>query len=167
MAAVAAKAPHDGQVRDLGHDLHSGIWLGSERPLLRVVTTSQGRIRGYASDEQLARTELGAVGEFLADDPSAEALPVRLQRLDLTGVSHLQLELLVADRGGPIAVRRDAEQRAVPLQAQFGAEFVIARNGVGPARPVRGVVLLNGPAESLLASGWRRLCSLLIRESGF
>ena len=161
------KAPHDGQVRDLGRDLHPGIWLGSELPLLRVVATAQGRSRGYASDEQLARMQPGALGEFIADDPSAEALPVRLQRLDLTGVSHLQLEMLASDRGGPIAVRRDADQRAVPLQAQFGAEFVIVRDGVGPERPVRGVVLLDGPAESLLASGWRRFWSLLIRESGF
>lgn len=161
------KAPHDGQVRDLRRDLNPGIWLGRERPLLRLVTRTRGRIRGYASEAQLARVEPEADGEFIGDDPSADAIAVRLEQLDPNGVGALQLEMLASDRGGSIAVRRDAEQRAVPLQAQFGVTFAIRQAGTGPARPQRGVVLLNGPTESLLASGWRRFWSLLIRESGF
>ena len=161
------KAPHDGQVRDLLRDLSPEIWLGRDRPLFRLVTTSRGRIHGYASEAQLARVEPGAQGEFIGDDPSADAITVRLQQLDPNGISAVQLEMLASDRGGPIAVRRDAEQRAVPLQAQFGAEFTVETTGAGPVRPMRGVVLLNGPAESLLASAWRRFWSLLIRESGF
>lgn len=160
------KAPHDGRVRDMELDLTPGRWVSAEQPLLHVVSAGY-RLRGYASEEQLARVALGAPGVFISDDPTADAVPVRLEQLDPNGVRYLPLAPLASDRGGPIAVRRDVQQQAIPLQAQFGAEFAIEIASDRPVRPQRGVVLLEGPAESLLTSGWRRFWSLLIRESGF
>ncbi|MCX9107344.1 efflux RND transporter periplasmic adaptor subunit [Aeromonas veronii] len=160
------RALQAGVVRDLAQGLAPGRWLGVEQPLLRIVDTGAGRVRGYVQEESLARLTQGARGEFIADDPSAAALPVRLDHIDATGIASLPLEALASDRGGPIGVRRDAEQRAVPLQAHYGVTLSPAPPLPGAGQQ-RGLVLLDGQAESLLGRFGRRAWALAIRESGF
>jgi len=160
------RAPHAGVVRDLLSDLTPGRWLSPQPALLRVVERG-ARLRGYLAEEALWRVEVGAVGRFIADDPVRAALPVRLNEIDATGVSHLDQDALASDHGGPIAVRRDEGRRAQPLQAQYGVRLTLVEAAPMPAQPLRGLVVLQGKAQSLLGSAWRRLAALGVRESGF
>ena len=127
------------------------------------------RLRGYLEEEALWRLEPGAEGRFIADDPAQAALPVRLSEVDATGVAYLELEALASDRQGPIAVRRNAQQRAEPLQAQYGVRLNLLKKDGDTMLdcPQRGLVVLQGRGESLLGRLWRRLAALGIRESGF
>lgn len=161
------RAPHAGTVRDLLGDLTPGRWLSPQTVLVRVVEPGQ-RLRGYLPEEALWRVEPGAEGRFIADDPLRAALAVRLAEVDATGVGHLELEALASDRDGPIAVRRNAQQRAEPLQAQYGVRLELQEPvALAPLRPQRGVVVLQGRSESLLGAIWRRAAALGVRESGF
>ena len=92
---------------------------------------------------------------------------VRLEEVDANGVAYLQLEALASDHHGPIAVRRNAQQQAEPLQAQYGARLHLLDDFAAPAQPLRGVVVIEGKGESLLGSLWRRMAALGVRESGF
>lgn len=160
------RAAQAGTVRDLARDLTPGRWLAPQTVLLRVVEPGL-RLRGYLEAAALWRVEAGAEGRFVADDPTRAALPVRLAEVDATGAAHLELEALASDRGGPIAVRRDEQQRAVPVQGQYGVRLELRDAFPAPVRPLRGVVVLEGEGESLLGLVGRRLAALGIRESGF
>ncbi|WBM33511.1 MULTISPECIES: HlyD family efflux transporter periplasmic adaptor subunit [Pseudomonas] len=166
-ARLSLRAPHAGTVRDLADSLQPGRWVSADLPLARV--TEHGlRLRGYLTEADLWRVAPGSTGQFIADDFLRRALAVSLVAVDATGVSHIDQEALVSDHKGPIAVRRDEDKKAQPLQAQYGAQFALQDPDQPPlAHPQRGVVVLNGAGESLVAAAWRRMAAIGVRESGF
>ncbi|WP_220814275.1 biotin/lipoyl-binding protein [Pseudomonas paralcaligenes] len=160
------RAPEAGTVRDLLPALAPGRWLSPADPLVRVKAAGL-RLRGYLGEEYLWRVQSGAEGHFIADDPARPALAVRLDEVDDTGVAYLELESLSSDHQGPIAVRRDAQRRAEPVQAQYGVRLTLLDELPDPSQPLRGVVVLDGAGQSVLGAAWRRLAALGVRESGF
>ncbi|WP_019331792.1 HlyD family efflux transporter periplasmic adaptor subunit, partial [Pseudomonas syringae] len=160
------RAPKAGQVRDLLPQLSAGRWVSTKDPLLRIVEDGT-RIRGYVAENALWRIAPGDRGRFIADDPMRESLRVELQEVDANGVAWLDQEALSSDHHGPIAVRRDENQRAEPVQGQYGVRLKLVDNTAAPSQPLRGVAVLDGRSESLLGATWRRLAALGVRESGF
>ena len=160
------RAPHAGTVRDLLPNLTPGRWLSSKDALARVVEDGS-RLRGYIAEAELWRVKPGATGRFIADDPMHPALAVKLDEIDTNGVAYVDQEALTSDHHGPIAVRRDQQQRAEPVQAQYGARLTTLDQPPTPVQPLRGVVVLQGSGESVLGVAWRRLAALGVRESGF
>ncbi|WP_172147253.1 MULTISPECIES: biotin/lipoyl-binding protein [Pseudomonas] len=159
------RAPFAGVVRDLANNLHPGRWLAMEPALVRVIAAG-ARLRGYLPEGDLWRVGPGAPGHFIADDPVRERRAVQLQSIAATGAAYLEQEALASDRGGPLAVRRDEEQRARPLQGQYAVHLSLDEP-LAVTQPLRGVVELQGRRESMLAAAWRRLAALGVRESGF
>lgn len=161
------RASHDGVVRDLPADLAAGRWLSPQQTLVRVVE-ERARLRGYLAEESLWRIEAGAQGRFIASaDPWLPSVPVRLTEVDVTGSAYLDQPALASDQGGPIAVRRDAQQRPEPQQAQYGVRLVPRDERAAPRQSLLGVVVLEGRGESILGAIWRRMAALGVRESGF
>lgn len=161
------RSPQAGVIRDLDGDLREGVWLAPEHMLLRVVGNRRPKLRGYVEQVALARLNPGDEGRFVADQPGTPSLPVRLQDLDTASSTSLSLPLLASDLGGPIAIRRDTEQRAIPEHAQYGARLQVLAETEAPAQAVRGLVQLRGRSDSILSGFLRRLAALGIRESGF
>ncbi len=160
------RAPHAGTVRDVLPNLTPGRWLSSKDALARVVEDGS-RLRGYIAEAELWRVKPGATGRFIADDPMHPAISVKLDEIDTNGVAYVDQEALTSDHHGPIAVRRDQQQRAEPVQAQYGARLTTLDQPPTPVQPLRGVVVLQGSGESVLGVAWRRLVALGVRESGF
>ncbi|MDX9675404.1 biotin/lipoyl-binding protein [Pseudomonas zeae] len=160
------RAPQAGNVRDLLPNMTVGRWLSSKDALARVVEDG-ARLRGYLAEAELWRVKPGASGRFIADDPMHPALAVQLNEIDTNGVAYVDQEALTSDHHGPIAVRRDQQQRAEPVQAQYGARLSVLDTAPTPPQPLRGIVILQGSGESLLGVAWRRMAALGVRESGF
>ncbi|PMY40352.1 biotin/lipoyl-binding protein [Pseudomonas sp. FW306-2-2C-D06C] len=160
------RAPETGQLRDLLPQLQVGRWVSPKDPLVRVVEPG-ARLRGFLAEADLWRVAPGAPGRFIADDPMHPALEVQLTEVDTNGVAYIDQEALTSDHHGPIAVRRDENHRAEPVQAHYGARLKVLDASVTPSQPLRGVVVLQGRGESLLGTAWRRLAALGVRESGF
>ncbi|MCV4273124.1 HlyD family efflux transporter periplasmic adaptor subunit [Pseudomonas capsici] len=163
---LLVRAPQAGQVRDLMPKLSPGRWVSTQTPLARIVEGGT-RIRGYLAEDALWRIAPGDKGRFIADDPMRGSLPVELLEVDANGVSYLDQEALTSDHRGPIAVRRDENQRAEPVQGQYGVRLKVLEDIEAPTQPLRGVAVLQGRSESLLGAVWRRLAALGVRESGF
>ncbi len=163
---LLVRAPQAGQVRDLMPQLAPGRWVSTQAPLARIVEGGT-RIRGYLAEDALWRISPGDTGRFIADDPMRRSLQVELLEVDANGVSYLDQEALASDHHGPIAVRRDENQRAEPVQGQYGVRLRVVTEIEAPTQPLRGVALLQGRSESLLGATWRRLAALGVRESGF
>jgi putative peptide zinc metalloprotease protein len=163
---LLVRAPQTGQVRDLMQQLSAGRWVATKEPLLRIVEKG-ARMRGYLAENALWRIAPGDRGRFIADDPMRPSLAVQLLDVDANGVAYLDQEALSSDHHGPIAVRRNENQRAEPVQAQYGARLTLLEDIAAPVQPLRGVAVLQGRNESLLGAAWRRIAALGVRESGF
>lgn len=160
------RAPQAGTVRDVLPQLSVGRWLSTKDALARVVEEG-ARVRGYLAEAELWRVAPGATGRFIADDPMHPAVEVQLSEIDANGAAYVEQEALTSDHHGPIAVRRDENHRAEPVQAQYAVRFEALDATATPHQPLRGVVVLQGRSESLLGTAWRRLAALGVRESGF
>ncbi|MBM7059658.1 biotin/lipoyl-binding protein [Pseudomonas sp. UL073] len=160
------RAPQSGVVRDLLPELAPGRWLSPTAVLARVVEPGV-KARGYLAEQALWRVQAGDSGRFIADDANRPALAVRLDSVDATGAAHLDLEALASDRQGPIAVQRNADGRAQPVQAQYGVRLAVLDDDLTLDQPLRGEVVLAARSESLLSAIWRRVAALGVRESGF
>ncbi|MFJ2686111.1 biotin/lipoyl-binding protein [Pseudomonas sp. NPDC087342] len=160
------RAPQTGKVRDLLPQLIAGRWLSPKEPLARVVEDG-ARLRGYLAEAELWRIAPGATGRFIAEDPMHPAVAVQLSEIDANGAGFIDLEALTSDHHGPIAVRRDQNQRPEPVQAQYAVRLTTLDNIATPVQPLRGVVIVQGHSESLLGTAWRRMAALGVRESGF
>lgn len=161
------RVPHGGRVRDLADNLAPGRWVSAELPLAQVAEEGL-RLRGYLAEADLWRVAPGTEGHFIADDVVRGSLPVSLAEVDANGVSYIDQEALISEHKGPIAVRRDEDKRAQPLQAQYRVQFVLEKGAPEHlAHPLRGLVVLDGQGESLLSAAWRRLAAIGVRESGF
>lgn len=164
---LAITAPQDGVVRDIARDLTADRWLTSDMPLLRVVESGAGRVQGYLPEDALRLASRGMDGTFIADDPAWPRLRVQLNEIAPTAVASLQQEMLASDRHGAVAVRRDREQKALPVQAQYAVRLQVLNADSLPRQPLRGTVVLAGERESVAGALWRKVAALGIRESGF
>ncbi|MEI7238836.1 HlyD family efflux transporter periplasmic adaptor subunit [Pectobacterium brasiliense] len=161
------RAPQSGVVRDIAVDLTPGRWLDADLPLLRVVSSEGGRLRGYLREDKLNRIAAGMSGQFIADDPARAAVPVILKDIDPTGIAFIEHNILASEHGGPIAVRRDEQKQLRPVQGWYGVNLDVATDSTLPLQPLRGLVVMNGEAESLFTGIWRQVAALGVRESGF
>lgn len=163
---LSIRAPEAGVVRDVLPMLQPGAWLSPQTTLARLIEPGL-LVRGYLQEGELWRVEPGAEGRFIFDDPARASIGVRLSEVDTTGTSSIQLEALISDYQGPIAIQRDAEGRAQPVQGQYGVRLQVNDSQLRVNQPLRGQVVLQARSESLFSAIWRRVAALGIRESGF
>ena len=130
--------------------------------------------RGYVSEEDVARIDLGVPGRFVPEDLSQPIQDVRLERIAAVGTSVMDLVELSSHYGGGVAARavsRLGEARIqVPVLGQFMVNGIInvgsGNVACSPVRAVRGTLHVRGRPESFAARFWRHLLKVLVRESG-
>jgi putative peptide zinc metalloprotease protein len=164
-AELAVRAPIAGRIVELNPELRVGRWLAIKEPI--AVVASEGRsLRGYVSENGMARLKPGAIGRFVPDDPEAASASVVLREVATASAPTIEIPDLAGQFGGPIATQPDSRQRPVPVTAQFSITMEVPGDRWTSARTMRGVVHLKGEPESLAAGLWRQILKVLVRESG-
>jgi putative peptide zinc metalloprotease protein len=168
-AQLALTAPFDGRMTDLADPLRPGQWVRPEQVLGRVISSDRSRVVAYIAADDLPRVSLGAAARFIADDPAAAAISLRVETLAPANADVLDVPYLAASRGGPIPT--------TPIKNGHGAErptIAVYRAVLTPEQPIpasrhtlTGRVLIDGPPLSLARRAWRAAAAALIRESGF
>jgi putative peptide zinc metalloprotease protein len=162
---LVVRAPNAGVLRDAPPDLAVGRWMGPQTPL-GLVASEAGKLTAYVEQEDLTRVQEGADAVFYPEDPGLAAQPARVRAVDRLGAGRLEGGYLAAPLGGRVKARLDASGAWTPL----GAVYRVTADPAAPDAPekaTRGVLHLEGPAESWGQRIWRRTAAILIRESGF
>lgn len=163
--ALVLRAPFGGELRDVDHDIHSTIWVDRTHRLARLVRSDRFVVHAYVSEDVLSRLDVGTKGEFVPDDLQLGAIDIQLDEISETGVLSIDVPYLASVFGGAIPSERDADDNIRPRKSQY--LVTLSPETEWPiARVVRGVVHLPGKAESLGQAIWRRIFSVLVRESG-
>lgn len=166
IAKLEVRAPFGGRVVDLNPDLHDGRWIGPNAPLLTVVDDTDYVARGYLAEADLWRIANGTSGKFVPDDVMRKSVPVSVRDVSVANTPALEIAYLASIHEGPVAVRKDAGQQLIPVEAQY----LVLMDLLDPQPPgrqvTRGLVRLDGRPESIAARVWRRTLQVLVRESG-
>ena len=163
---LVLRAPASGMVLELDREAHPGRWVKPSQQLALIGKPVRLEVTGYAAEEDVWRISTGTTGAFIPDAALAPAIDVRLRDIAVTGSSSLDVTSLASVFGGPIAVERSSKGDLVPVRAQYQVRLEPLEPLSGHRTQWRGVVLLDGEPESLLARVWRRTLNVLIRESG-
>ena len=170
---LAVVSPIDGIVVQTDRRLDTGRWIGRDTLVARIADPSLAGLRGYLSEDDLARLDIGAEGTFVPDDPSRPSQPVRLSRVADVAASRLDPGYVASSNGGPVPVqpaREGAREAPRPFGSWFAirAEFIDeieAESGLPAAR--RGVAVFRGRPESWAERAFAQVARVLLRESAF
>ena len=164
-------APQGGTVAEFNSAIHPGRTIGRSEFVALIRGSGPLVARGYISEDDIGRLGRRNSGRFVADLPGWPSLDVQLQDIARSGAAAIETPELASQHGGPIAVRPHAadggHRRLIPVKANYLATMVVSPGTIAPGYSARGVVVLEGDAESSAGRAWRQIAAVLVRESGF
>lgn len=181
-AQLTMVAAFNAIVADRADPLAAGEWVGAGEWLATLAAPGPARIEAYVAESDLRRVRLGDGARFLPEDPARPALRLRVIEIASTATRRLAaVPELASGNGGAIAALRtpasarpepetDANGQWVPEQAIYRVLLQAESHGsIAPAlgQALRGTVVIDGEAESLLLKAWRQAASIVVREAGF
>lgn len=165
-------SPLNGVIAEVEPNLFEGRWL-QRGDLIALVRGASARIvRGYVSEDNVARLDLNAMATFVPEQIDHPRLAVQIAHVAPVGVGALDMAELTSHYGGTVATRApqrgSGNQQLLPVTGQFLVTASVSSDADRKiVRVGRGVVHAQGQPESIAARTWRHMLKVLVRESGF
>ncbi|MDR3440649.1 HlyD family efflux transporter periplasmic adaptor subunit [Telmatospirillum sp.] len=159
-------APIAGKAVDLAPDLAPGMWLAAKTRLLSVIDPQHVMAEAYVDEADLARIKAGTEALFVAEADSR--IEVRLTVTEISDASTRVLAdtMLASTLGGPVSVRSSDHHDLIPDRALYRVMLAPTGEPDPPTRMLRGHVVLQGEAASLIVRAWQFLQAVAVREGG-
>jgi putative peptide zinc metalloprotease protein len=163
---LTIRAPLTGTLVDLAEPLGIGEWVKPGELLGIVADMSASRIDAYIGEADLDRIAAGTHATFVPGDIAAGRVPAEVTGIDRTAIRVLTDQELASINGGTIASRQGPNETLVP-------ENPVYRVTLRPSEAVvlqhirTGDAILQGEPASFAGQVWRKVVSVIIRESGF
>ncbi|MFJ5361037.1 HlyD family efflux transporter periplasmic adaptor subunit [Pectobacterium sp. CHL-2024] len=165
---LTVRAPIDGVVADMTTPLETGEWLGQGEWLAVVTKPTGGLVEAFVSEKDWQRLRTGAKGTFYLQDVSRSSLPLTIVEIASTATRDLNAAPELASiYGGDIATLSDAQRKLHPEQAVYRVLLSLPDGYRAQPQVLRGTVVMDGEAQSLLIRGWKVVSAVLIRELSF
>ena len=162
------RAPIDGVIFDMEESLHKGRWINPRLALATIVQPEKPAIEGVVSEADLSRIKLQVSAKFIPDNPELDSIWAYVQDIELANLKTLNMPALASVYGGKVPVQFDDTQQLVPDKSIYRVRFTISPvENVRVEKIIRGVVHVEGEAESLIERMYKVVASVFIRESGF
>lgn len=158
------RATLSGFVEQLPAGIQPGCWIGVAQMLCQVVSMPGEKISASIAEADLALLPKEIAGEFYANGGDIARVPCTMTFLDSSDQEVLEPAMLASIYGGDVAVVGHGEAALRPLQNRYRIEFV-TNTAITSPTSMRGNVVLQGKALSLVSRCWRSLAPGLIRES--
>lgn len=169
-ARLTIRSPISGTVVEMAEPLGQGEWLKPNELVAIVADLSATRIDAYVDEADLDRIAVNAHATFIPANVAAPRVPAEVTAIDRTATRALADPELASVNGGPIATRQSQGQGQTEILVP---ELPVYRVTLTPEAHVTpdhtrsGTALIEGHAASIAGQTWRRVVSVLIRESGF
>ncbi|GKW35247.1 HlyD family efflux transporter periplasmic adaptor subunit [Pectobacterium versatile] len=165
---LTVRAPIDGVVADMATPLETGEWLGQGEWLAVVTKPTGGLVEAFVSEKDWQRLRTGAKGTFYLQDVNRSSLPLTIVEIASTATRDLNAAPELASiYGGDIATLSDAQRKLHPEQAVYRVLLSLPDDYRAQPQVLRGTVVMDGEAQSLLIRGWKVVSAVLIRELSF
>ncbi len=163
---LTVRAPFAGVVSDLNEELSPGQWISRKQQLGYIKGQTGTIVHGYVSGDDRGRIDSGSVGWFIPDDTTQAKVKVVLNAVAVSGARQIEIAQLTSQFNGKLAVQRTSENRLVPVAAQYAVIADVQDATVPLSQTRSGLLVLEGKPESFFAQAWRRILTVIVRESG-
>lgn len=165
---LTVRAPIAGIVADMAMPLSEGEWLGQGEWLAVITQPIGGLVEAFVSERDWQRLRIGNPGTFYAQDVNHGAMPLTITDIDSTAARDLNnVPELASLYGGAIATLSDEQRKLHPEQAVYRVLLRLPPGFHAPGQVLRGTVVMEGGAQSLLVRGWKLASAVMIRELSF
>jgi putative peptide zinc metalloprotease protein len=157
-------APFDANLTDVQPDLQIGDWVSKGDKLLTLVDDSGGEIVAYLGESELGALKEGSTGRFYPEGGSRSPVVVQLVEVELFALERLEQVYVASRFGGALDVRDGENGELIPQRATYRLQLRTEK----PSRDrvIRGQLVLEAEARSLLATFWRQVVGIWRREAG-
>lgn len=163
---LVIRAPIAGTVVELAEPLGRGEWVKAGELVGVVADLSHTRIDAYVTEADLDRVTLNADAVFVPNDLTTARVAARVKVIDTTAVRTLSDPELASSNGGAIATRPGPNETQIPELPVYRVTLT-PTDAIAPRRIESGTAILEGRSASIAVQAWRRVVSVLVRESGF
>lgn len=177
---LTVRASFDGVVADLVDPLSVGEWVGEGEWLATLADPGEAMVEAYVAEQDVHRLQAGGRARFLAEDPGQDAIALHVTDMAATATRRLNAAPeLSSTHGGAVPAMPAPQGGARPDPESQGLvpELAVYRVTLRPRQEdnarlprlqaLRGMVVIDGEAESLITRAWRRSAAILVRELGF
>lgn len=165
---LTVTAPLTGTVVDLAAELQAGQWLGKGERLLSVIDRTTAVISAYLSETDVARVAVGARARLYPQGGAWPELEAEVVGIDPVALATLDATALASTVGGEVEVHRgDSDDDLLPVQATYKLRLRLLSASPPIFHALRLSAVIEAHPLSLAGAAYRRLLSILYRESGF
>lgn len=169
-ARLVIRSTIAGTVVEMAEPLGSGEWMKANELVAIVADLTASTIEAYVYEADLDRIRQDAPAVFVPANVAAPRVEASVSFIDNTATRALSDPELASVNGGPIAIResyaQDQSQTLVPELPVYRVLLSPSGNDT-PDHTRTGTAIIEGSAASLAGQIWRKVVSVLIRESGF
>ncbi|MEP4805034.1 MAG: HlyD family efflux transporter periplasmic adaptor subunit [Hyphomicrobiales bacterium] len=167
--ALELISEEDGVVTNVVVDHRPGRWINGNASLVTVVASTGHSVKAFFDEAEIGRLPIGARGQLMiAGSPELDFV-VTLENIAPTGQDVLVHPILASIHDGPIAVRVDDQGHLIPERGIYLTNFRVESQDIYdvlPARELRGFIKMKTEPSSLARKLYRRITSILLRETG-
>ncbi|MBL1142654.1 MAG: peptidase M50 [Proteobacteria bacterium] len=162
------KSPIDGVIFDMEESLHEGRWINPTLALATIVQPEYPYIIGLAPETDLSRIKKQVSAKFIPDNPQLDSIWSYVEDVEFANLKTLDLPVLASVYGGKIPAQFDNNGELIPDKSIYRVRLKVSPvEKVNVENEMRGVVHIQGEAESFIKRMYKIVVSVFIRESGF
>ncbi|MEM7467879.1 MAG: site-2 protease family protein [Pseudomonadota bacterium] len=160
-------APFDGEIVNTHAELQEGRWLPTDFEMSQLIQPKSLFVEAVLTESSLALVQAGDPATFNPDELELDELAAEVVAIERANLRALHIPYLQSSFGGAVAVREDEMGNRVPENSVFRITLKLLDYPDDNAKVIRGVAAIDGTTISLAKRIYRRIASVLIRESGF
>lgn len=161
------RAPFEGQLLDLDHDVQPGVWITANQPIGILIDPSSWVIDALVEQRSLDLIKVGSAVRFYRRNRMEAPLAGEVTGIDSARAQVLPHAMLATDQGGRIAASKQTNGSLAPRDALYRVRVKLTTDPQLHRSVELGSAIIDGERRSVLADMWTGLVGLLIRESGF
>lgn len=161
---LVIQAPFNGYIGE-ALSLNKGDYVNGKMALATIYDEGSGVVKAYIDESEVSRLKIGGEARFMNDEGSLLNIPLVVDKVLPTAITHLNYPGLSSVYGGPIGT-----QKVGDLIVPEGSIYEVILSFKGQPQITRqqyGRVDLPIEATSFLVDGLRYVYGIFIRESGF
>ncbi len=160
------KAPFAGRIVDMPEWLVPGSWIEAKEPL-SALAGGRHMVQVYVPEYDLPRLAVGSGGRFYPREKGQGPVRIRVESIENQATREIAQPELASLYGGPLgAVKNAGPGRLEAEHAVYRVNCGVVGEGAS-AQLLVGEAALEAEPRSVFTEVWRKLLTILVRESGW
>lgn len=143
-------------------------WINKKEPIFTLYDNLNYKIVAFCNENDFRLLKENSKSKFIFNSGDIEDIHTKITNISKVSVPYLEFPELSSDYGGSIATRQDRDKGIKTQQAYYKISIDLNnKNQIDLKNRKAGVLITKGEDSSIISKLFRKVVSVLIRESDF